>query len=235
MSELDAYFSQHFLSASMLAAYCNISPAALSGLVEAQLLPAPSYIVEREIVRSHAFGAMPAPGAASGHFFHPATATWVGVAREVVSRFGPTSAPQALRDRFERNFQRALSELDTTIWPVRDCFTEDHAVVDEGMRARLAVAWSHFLRGTFGLCVAEPISEAHIARKEVLQEKLTVLSENGSRASFVSTDVQPLLALIDDYASATMPFSPIEYPVSSRKRLVDDLRVRLRACAQPPE
>lgn len=40
-----------------------------------------------------------------------------------------------------------------------------------------------------------------------------------------------LLALIDDYAAAAMPFSPAEYARSSRKRLVDDLRPRVEATA----
>lgn len=35
--------------------------------------------------------------------------------------------------------------------------------------------------------------------------------------------------LIDAYAAAAMPFSPIEYPRSSRKRLVENLRANLRA------
>jgi len=35
--------------------------------------------------------------------------------------------------------------------------------------------------------------------------------------------------LIDQYAQASMPFSPLEYARSSRKRLVDDLREKLGA------
>ena len=34
--------------------------------------------------------------------------------------------------------------------------------------------------------------------------------------------------LIDDYAASAMFFSPVEYALSSRKRLVEDLRANIR-------
>lgn len=89
--------------------------------------------------------------------------------------------------------------------------------------------WEHFLQGTFGLCVANPLSEEAIAWKEVLQEKLTTLSDNGARAVFSAPKAQAMLELIDAYAQSAMPFSPVEYSVSSRKRLVEDLRARTKA------
>ena len=71
--------------------------------------------------------------------------------------------------------------------------------------------------GTFGDALA-------IARKEVLQEQLTAMTQNGARRAFDPAEIPALRQLIDDYAEASMPFSPIEYSRSSRKRLVDDLR-----------
>jgi hypothetical protein len=67
-----------------------------------------------------------------------------------------------------------------------------------------------------------------IARKEVLQEKLTALSANGSRFAYSADEALAMLDLIDAYADSAMPFSPIEYAVSSRKRLVEDLATRIR-------
>jgi hypothetical protein len=39
-----------------------------------------------------------------------------------------------------------------------------------GLAARLDSAWMHYLSGTFGFCVANPVSEAQIAYMEVLQK-----------------------------------------------------------------
>ena len=63
----------------------------------------------------------------------------------------------------------------------------------------------------------------------MLQEKLTQLSENGARTVYSPLQLLALHELIDAYAAAAMPFSPVEYALSSRKRLVEDLRLKLGA------
>ena len=130
--------------------------------------------------------------------------------------------------------QVALADLNATVWRLPDSFNESGLVIVAGLQARLESLWDHFLQGTFGLCVADPVSEAAIARKEVLQEKLIALSENGKKAAFSAAEAQPLLDLIDDYANSSMPFSPIEYPISSRKRLVEDLALRIKSLQPSP-
>lgn len=62
----------------------------------------------------------------------------------------------------------------------------------------------------------------------MLQEKLVRLSENGSRASCASHQLQTMHALLDACAAAAMPFSLVGYPFSSRKRLAEDVRNNLR-------
>jgi hypothetical protein len=71
-------------------------------------------------------------------------------------------------------------------------------------------------------------SAAAIAYKEILQEKLVALSENGKKLVYPVQQARAMQELIDAYAAAAMPFSPVAYPVSSRKRLVEDLRANMR-------
>jgi hypothetical protein len=123
----------------------------------------------------------------------------------------------------------ALTQLNATTWRLTDSFTEAGEILTAGMNTRLDSAWQYFLNGTFGLCVKNPESEFDSARKEILQEKLVAITENGSKSEFATADRNAVVSLINDYAAASMPFSPMEYPRSSRKRLVDDLRGRLIA------
>ena len=78
-----------------------------------------------------------------------------------------------------------------------------------------------FLRGQSGIGSADRIHGG-------VAEKLVRLSENGSRASYASQQLQAMHALIDACAAASMPFSLVDYPVSSRKRLAEDMRNNLR-------
>ena len=92
----------------------------------------------------------------------------------------------------------------------------------DAVEARVQDYLPSFFDGTFGLCVAEPSTGSGIVRKEILQERLSVLHKAMSEGAPSGMPTAALLQLIDDYAAAAMPFSPVDYPSSSRKRLVAD-------------
>jgi hypothetical protein len=228
MTELDNYLAEHYLNAQQLSALCEISEEELYALILAQLIPEASYIVNKSgTIRSFVFGEMPAAGALPGEYFHRRTASWIKRTRAVIAHNGLATAHASLKQDFITNYRAALADLNTTLWRLSDSFSEDGTAIESGLQARAETAWKYFLNGTFGLCVFDPVSEAAIARKEVLQEKLTSLSENGLKTTFSPTQAQLVSDLIETYARATMPFSPVEYAISSRKRLVDDLKARL--------
>lgn len=230
MNDLDTYLRHNYKNTEQLAAACSISPDELANLVSEKLAPEPSYTVTDwgEFI-SQAFGKFQAPGSTPGQYYHPANTVWIALAMEARRKVGPLEAHRELKERFRSNFAAALMELDKTTFRLPDSFTDTGQVIPEGLDARTESAWAAFLGGIFSLCVADPSSEKSIARKEILQEALTQLSGNGSRTDFSPEDKLHVLHLIDQYAHAAMPFSPPEYPRSSRKRLVEDLREKLGA------
>lgn len=230
MTELNRYLARHYLSEAQLAAAAAIGIDEHDALIRDRLVPAPSYVVsDSGTVCSFVFGEMRAPGSQPGRYFHPSQLTWIARARAAIASAGLAGAESRLKEQFSTNFAAALATLNQTTWRLRDSFDDTGLPIVEGLLARTDTAWKYFLNGTFGLCVANPSSEAHIAHKEVLQEKLTQLSENGKKHKYPPTELIAMHDLIDAYAAAAMPFSPIEYALSSRKRLVEDLRAALQS------
>ena len=228
MSELNTYLEKYYLNAQEFSATCNINCDELRALIVAQLIPDPSYVVtESATIKSFVFGKMPAPEARPGEYFHKEATVWVARAIATIASDGQAAAHEILKSTFTENFATALQELNASTWRLTDSFDDKGAAIQTGLGARCATAWKYFLNGTFSLCVAHPVSEAAIANKEILQEKLTALTENGHKAEFTEAEVQMIFPLISSYAESAMPFSPIEYSISSRKRLVDVLRARL--------
>ncbi|MDO8047267.1 DUF6058 family natural product biosynthesis protein [Janthinobacterium sp. SUN211] len=235
MTELDHYLAHHYLDETQLAAAAAMTMEEIDALIQARLVPAPAYVVDASgNLCSFVFGVMAAPGSRAGRYFPPSQLAWIAVALHALAE-GPETAPARLQAQFASRYGAALATLNLTTWRLRDSFDDRGAPIAEGLRARTDSAWTYFLNGTFSLCVANPMSEAHIAWKEVLQEKLAQQSGNGSKtlfsqaqALFSQAQAQQMHALIDAYAAAAMPFSPIEYALSSRKRLVEDLRANLR-------
>lgn len=228
MTELDHYLAQHYLDETQLAAAVAMTMEEIDALIQVRLVPAPAYVVDASgNLCSFVFGAMAAPGSRAGRYFPPSQLAWIAVALHALAE-GPETAPARLQAQFASRYGAALATLNLTTWRLRDSFDDRGAPIAEGLRARTDSAWTYFLNGTFSLCVANPMSEAHIAWKEVLQEKLAQQSGNGSKTLLPQAQAQQMHALIDAYAAAAMPFSPIEYALSSRKRLVEDLRANLR-------
>ncbi|MFZ6721777.1 DUF6058 family natural product biosynthesis protein [Undibacterium sp. Ji49W] len=229
MSVLDLYLKKHYLNKAQFAAACNCTEAALDALIQAQLLPAPSYVVtENARIFSAVFGEMDAVDTDAGEYFHPANTVWYNKAQAAIATHGDQAA-QLFRQNFMQEFIDAITELNATLWHVQDSFTSDGTAISAGLQTRADFAWQHFLMGTFSLCVANPVSAAAIARKEILQEKLGALTDHGNKRIYSIAEAKDLLPLVDAYAQAAMWFSPAEYPRCSRKRLVDDLRPRLLA------
>jgi hypothetical protein len=229
MTALNNYLAQYYLNEAQLASASGMRMDAVDALIRDQLLPAPAYVVTDDgKLHSHVFGAMPAPGATPGRYFHPSQLAWIALVRDAFASDAGRNIANQLKERFASRFAASLATLNLTTWRLHDSFSDDGAPIAEGLQARTDSAWTYFLNGTFALCVANPISEAHIAVKEVLQEKLTQLSENGSKTAYPPEQLPHMRALIDAYAAAAMPFSPVEYPLSSRKRLVENLRDYLR-------
>ncbi|WP_219118153.1 DUF6058 family natural product biosynthesis protein [Janthinobacterium sp. UMAB-56] len=229
MTELDNYLSLHYLDETQLAAAAAMAMQEIDALIQAGLVPAPAYVVDDSgKVCSFVFGAMAAPGSRAGRYFPPSQLAWIAIARDAVAESTAHAAQERLQAQFTSRYAAALATLNLTTWRLRDSFDDRGAPIAEGLRARSDSAWMYFLNGTFSLCVAHPLSEAHIAWKEVLQEKLAQQSENGSKTLLSQQQAQEMHALIDAYAMAAMPFSPVEYALSSRKRLVEDLRANIR-------
>lgn len=209
-STLANYLSDQFLEEAAFARHCGVSIETIERLQREGLIPRPSYTVKDGRIHSAVFGDMPAPGAEPGRYHRPEHVAWARLALDEVKEKSPDQARANLESRFQERCREAAASLGATL--------DFHEV------------WGDFLDGTYGLCATDPASEMGIIRKEWLQKRLVKQSANGHPPEPLDpATAQGLLELLEAYSEACMPFSPAEYPISSRKRLVDDLRPRLQA------
>ncbi|HJS15895.1 MAG TPA: DUF6058 family natural product biosynthesis protein [Rheinheimera sp.] len=202
---LKTYLQKHFVHKPAFASLLGITVERLDQLIAAKAVPEPTYVCDGNTISSAVFGVIETEESIYGDYFRPECSRWVKIADQ--------AAPGQERDAV---FSVLSHELKLGL---QDYFKEP-----EMIEKKIQDFLPYFLNGTFGLCIADPSTGTSIARKEVLQLKLTELTENGSNPSPEAISKSELLQLIDDYALSSMPFSPAEYERSSRKRLVDDLR-----------
>lgn len=202
---LQQYLDEHFVAKEELAELAGISPDRFDLLLSNDAIPAATYTSDGSTIESSAFGKIEGQESRPGEYFRKDCVRWVRLAGEAPEG----EARGRVLDTLSKEFDEALAEL---------------GLGPEDVQLKIAEFIPSFLDGTFGLCVADPSTGRGIARKEIFQEKLTRVTRNGAVPNPNEMSRDELLELIDAYANAAMEFSPAERPLSSRKRLVDDLR-----------
>jgi hypothetical protein len=205
---LKTYLRDRFVDKQAFCALAGISPRRLEAFIRASAVPGPSYVCTGRSLWSAAFGQIGIDEYVTGEYFRPECGRWAAMAAQ--------AAPGEER-------ATTLAVLASELRGALQQHFQDQAVID----ARVLEFIPSFTDGTFGVCVADPGTGHGIVRKELLQERLVAVTDDGRNPFPKAMPRGDLLRIIDDYAAASMPFSPPEYPRSSRKRLVDDLRMAL--------
>jgi hypothetical protein len=224
MNPLEMYLATHFVDLATLCTKSGQSESALQSMISAEMIPGPSYTIAN-CLTSLVFGSMPTLVSSDATYFAPSVETWIARAIAAIDEVGFEHAAARLRQTFANNYGRAIELIHRTLWPVADLCDGNGTLVHSAFESTIDTVWKHFLGGTFGLCVVDASDEMRIARKETAQSRLVVLTDNGQRKQFSTSLAADISALQSSYAALCMPFSPVEYSRSSRKRLVDDLHI----------
>ncbi|WP_428717863.1 DUF6058 family natural product biosynthesis protein [Undibacterium curvum] len=225
MTQLDDYLQRYFLPTSAYAAHCGIDQTMLRTLLAEGLIPAPSYIVDSTgRVHSKIFGSMEAAGSKAGEFFRPEYQGWVKFVLNTGAGLSGHLQQAQIKAAFFQQLNTELKHLHLMLWRLSDCFDVQDQRIENGMQQRCSQIWNAFQNGTYGICVACPDSIAQLALKEVLQEKLNSLIRDTAWDQLTHQQLSTLLATMERYEQVTMPFSPLDYPLSSRYHLVDALK-----------
>ncbi len=227
VSETFDYLAENFVGRSELAERCSISVGDLTAAIERGILPRPSYVVAGDTLHSSAFGPIQSPGLQAGDYFHRDMALWTEGATAIVARHGLDKAAEAMKQAFLDELSEefpALVEAGLTPPP---CLGESGGLDATLTSGWLVSHWDAHIQGIFGVCVRRPGSIRQILLKETLQSMLSALTDNGARLAYSTEERRALDPLISQFAQACAPFTPVEYPRTSRKRFVEDLPLLL--------
>ncbi|MBI2379706.1 MAG: hypothetical protein HYV16_02985 [Gammaproteobacteria bacterium] len=229
--DLARYLGDNFLTLEQISAESGCPVERLREYINAELIPRPSYVVESDgRFSSQVFGETRVALSTAAWYFPQATLGWIRRAEHALEAHGPESAKAALKAEFRTEFFAALEQAAPEFRIGSPLYTANGASVNrECAQQRFEVVWEHFLAGTFGVCVREPDSVPRIVAKELTQDRLTAMTENGGKQDYGPEERAGVLGLIRQYLELSMPFSPVEYPRSSKKRLADDVLPKLGA------
>lgn len=190
--------------------------------------PRHSYEIKRiSIVSSFVSGDVALGEEDVKRFYAPAVAHWIKIAEEFAAQLSLEDVATEIKTTFRAEYQRSLLELDARDAELMGCLTSEGQLDEAKFHGIFEELWTHWLQGTYGLCVRSALSPRDVLRKELAVARLTRLTLDGKKRVFAASERAEVLEAIREYDPAAMPFAPHDYPFSSRKRLVDDVMPRL--------
>jgi hypothetical protein len=230
-SELDremTYLRGHFLSLEQLSEAAGVTAQRILSLVAHGCIPRHSYELKRvTLVSSFVLGDVPIREDDVQRFYAPALSHWIKIAEEMATDSSLERVAAQIKATFCAGYKRALLGLDAHDADLMGCATTEGRVDDEKFENMFEELWTHWLQGTYGLCVWSPLSPEDVLRKELAVARLTRLTLDGKKPVFSQDERAEVLRAIGEYDAVAMPFAPHDYSSSSRKRLVDDVMPRL--------
>jgi hypothetical protein len=217
------YLERYFAPETAFASACGFDADGLRDLIAAGLAPAPSYVVADGHIASYVFGRTPTEDAPPGAWFARGSEAWVGRAQAAIAVSGREYAGARLHADFKRAYRDAMRAAHASEGAIPGFARDDGGFDDAAFECSFDAIWTHFLAGTFTLCVRDANDAPTICEKEVIQLRLVAATDNGAKRIYTATESSSIRALIARYLDASMPFSPAEYDRSSRRRLVADV------------
>ncbi|MBA3832844.1 MAG: hypothetical protein H0X34_13310 [Chthoniobacterales bacterium] len=210
---LTGYLAAYFCSLDDLAYMTESTVAQIEKLIANGFVPRCSYEItsDRQLV-SFVFGSIPGASAPMGRYFALSNAVWIRRALALSKGNRLETAQAQFEARFKKKYLGALRARS----PRAD-------TAETNWQDQLGNTLKHFRAGTYGLCVRDCVSVDRIARKQTVVEQLERLTAGGTRHDFDASEAREVRLAIIEYNAIAMPFSPLDYSLSSRKRLVADL------------
>lgn len=216
------YLARRFVNAGQLGTAAGLSGAEVESFVRAGQLPQPSYTVADGRLVSVAFGELDGEGLASGTYFHAGMAHWLD---QALAAAGAESPGETLKTHFIAMAGQSHAHLAAAGWVAPDCTDADGNPDPAATAVWLDGLWRSHLGGIFGVCVRQPERIDQIVLKETMQAMLMARTGNGVRTDYTLQEADIIRSLVDRYAVACSDFTPVEYPISSRRRYLEGLRL----------
>ena len=129
-------------------------------------------------------------------FYAPAVAHWIKIAGELATQLPLEDVATEIKTTFRAEYQRLLLELDAPDAELMGCLTSEGRLDEAKFDVTFEELWTHWLQGTYGLCVRSSLSPRDVLRKELAVARLTKLTLDGKKRVFAASERAEVLKAI---------------------------------------
>lgn len=221
------YLSTHFLTLAQLSQKTGVFQEEILLWIDRKWLPRHSYEVSSYLcVSSGVFGETPLPHTTLC-FYAKGLLPLIERIKTLAPKLSQSSLAVMIQESFQTAYQKAFVALEAHWYGFLEYFPFDGHPPGTSFSLYLQAIYQDWLQGHCGICVTHCERAEDIARKDIFQNHLKILTHDGKKEHFSSAEKQQIYFAVQQYRSVAMPFGPHDYPLSSRKKLVDDVMTRL--------
>jgi len=204
--KLRHYLDNNYYTTETLLTLSRTSPETLLDLQAQQVMPVCSYELDHNVTCHSFFGDYQVKEKIE--YYAKGMVEWLGLIKN--------SSPKNAFSIFSERYQKKLKQLNKQGFNCKDSKLNSNVI------EHINAEWQHFLNGTYGLCTKSGLPE-DIAGKELAIIEINRLINIDKLSENQQTQLNSLVNILDKSSAL---FAPHERSRSSRRRLIDDVRVK---------
>ena len=224
--ELDAYLDERYVSLEQIAEKTGMDDRLLEELIETGCMPGPSYELRcREEMYAYINGGINTISVRTvARYFAADVIPWID---SIAPRLNDASADElapVLKSELRAAFRDGLVQHGGAAIEYEGFMGSTGEMDLSGFDAHFEeYIWLNWRAGTWGICVYGSEHMRNVARKTIAVNRLKLLTDDGTKASYSPDEARGVCAAMVEYDSIVPSFSPHDRHDSSRARLVEAL------------
>lgn len=207
------YIEENYLESEEVISIMNLTPDKLNRLIEAKLIPQPSYVINSELTIS-----------SSLNDNHKIVSSKKYFPKSILNLIADNTLhhnPEKFKNDFRENLLSNLKNHDHKIFAYGNVFNENEEIDENKIDNALEEEWGHFCKGIYGICTLEGNEEA-IIEKEIAIKRILKFIETKS-STITPEEINHLKELNEVFNNYTSDFAPYQRETSSRGKYLDKL------------
>lgn len=207
------YIEENYLESEEIISIMNLTPDKFDKLIQAKLIPQPSYVIDSEITISSSLD--------DNHKIVSSKKYFPKSILKLIADNTLHHNPEKFKKDFRENLLNNLKNHEYKTFAYGNVFDEN-GQIDPGKAVKaLEEEWDYFCKGIYGICTLESNEEA-IIEKEIAIKRILNFIETKSSA-ITEEEINQLKELNDVFNEYTSDFAPYQRALSSRGKYLDKL------------
>jgi Family of unknown function (DUF6058) len=207
------YIEENYLESEEVISLMNLSPDKLNHLIEAKLIPQPSYSIDSEITISSSLD--DSYKLVSSKKYFPKSIL------QLIADNTLHHNPEKFKKDFRENLLSNLKNHKYKTFAYGNTFDENGQIDPAKADKALDEEWDYFCKGIYGICTLESNEEAIIEKEIAIKRILDFIETKDS--AITPEQINQLKDLNDIFNEYTSDFAPYQRELSSRGKYLDKL------------